>query len=183
MKNPFITGSKIYLRGLTREDLTGPMFQWANDSEVTHFMFMGLRPNSIEQLQKEFDVLNTSEKDFVFAIVDKKTDKHIGTAGLYVVNWVSRSAEYRIIIGEKNFWNKGVGQETAKLLLEYAFQKLNLNKVWLGVNASNKAGAASYRKAGFKDEGVLRQEIYRNGQYYDAIRMSVLRQEYRGKKV
>ncbi len=182
MKNPFITGKKIYLRGLEREDLTGPMFQWANDSEVTHFMFMGLKPSSIELMQKEFDVLNSSEKDFVFAVIDKKTNKHIGNAGLYAVNWIARTAEYRIIIGEKMFWGKGIGQETAKLLLDYGFNKLNLNKVWLGVNADNKAGGASYKKSGFVEEGVLRQEIYRNGKYYDAIRMSVLRREYYGKK-
>jgi ribosomal-protein-alanine N-acetyltransferase len=182
MKNPFITGKKIYLRGLTREDLTGPMFQWANDPQVTHFMFMGLRPNSSEQLQKEFEALNTSEKDFVFAIIDKKTDQHIGNAGLYTVNWISRSAEYRIIIGNPKFWNKGIGQEAAKLLIDYGFQKLNLNKVWLGVNRENKAGVQSYKKSGFTEEGILRQEIYRNGKYYDAIRMSFLRQEYHGAK-
>lgn len=182
MKNPFIIGRKIYLRGLERADLTGPMFQWANDSKVTHYMFMGLRPNSIELLQNEYDCLNSSEKDFVFAIIDTKTDKHIGNSGLYSVNWIARSAEYRIIIGDKKFWSKGVGQETAKLVLDYGFNKLNLNRIWLGVNADNKAGVVSYRKSGFIEEGVLRQEIYRNGKYYDAIRMSVLRREYHGKK-
>ncbi len=182
MYHPFIVGKKLYLRGLERADLSKNMFQWANDPEVTHFMFMGLKPNTMEALEAEYDTLIKSEKDIVFAIVDKKTGQHIGNAGLYVINWVSRSAEYRIIIGEKKFWGKGYGQEAASLILRYGFDKLNLNRIWLGVNASNKAGAACYRKAGFRDEGVLRQEIYRNGQYYDAIRMSVLRKEFYGKK-
>jgi RimJ/RimL family protein N-acetyltransferase len=183
MKHPFIVGKKLYLRGLERADLAKNMFQWANDAEVTHYMFMGAKPNTMEALEGEFEALIKSEKDVVFAIVDKKTDTHIGNAGLYAINWISRSAEYRIIIGEKNFWSKGYGQETANLILRYGFDKLNLNKVWLGVNASNKAGAACYKGSGFREEGVLRQEIYRNGRYYDAIRMSVLRKEFYGKKV
>ncbi len=182
MIHPFIIGKKIYLRGLERNDLSGNMFQWANDPEVTHFMFMGIKPNTLENLEADYESLSKSDKDFVFAIIDKKTDRHIGNAGLYAINWISRSAEYRIIIGEKKYWNKGYAQETAALILKYGFDKLNLNKIWLGVNASNKAGAASYKKSGFAEEGILRQEIYRNGQYYDAVRMSILRKEFYGKK-
>ncbi len=178
MDSPFITGTKICLRGLRKSDLSGKMFSWANDAEVTRYMFTGLRPNSMEVLQEEYESLVRSNNDIVFAVVDRKTKAHIGNAGLYVINWVSRSAEFRIIIGEKKFWGKGCGTETAGLLLEYAFDKLNLNRVWLGVNADNKAGVACYKRAGFTVEGLLRQEIYRNGRYYDAVRMSVLRKEY-----
>ncbi len=41
MYHPFIEGEKIYLRGLEKDDLKGNMFQWANDAEVTKYMFMG----------------------------------------------------------------------------------------------------------------------------------------------
>ena len=181
MHHPFIVGEKIYLRGMERKDLEGPLFQWANDSEVTHYMFMGLKPNSMELLCEEYERMMRSNNDVVFLIVDKKTDKPIGSAGLYVINWVSRSAEYRIVIGEKEYWGKGYGTETAKLLVRYGFDKLNLNRIWLGVNADNPAGIKSYEKAGFVREGVLRQEIYRNSRYYDAIRMSMLRSEYEAK--
>lgn len=182
MKHPYLIGKKLYLRGLQRSDLGKNMFQWANDAEVTHFMFMGSKPNTIEALEAEYETLIKSEKDIPLAIIDKKTDEHIGNAGFYVINWISRTAEYRIIIGEKKFWGKGYGQETAKLLLRYGFDKLNMNKIWLGVNISNKAGVTCYKRAGFVEEGVLREEIYRNGQYYDAVRMSVLRREFYEKK-
>jgi len=182
MNHPFMVGRKLYLRGLERSDLGKNMFQWANDSEVTHYMFMGSRPNSMELSEEEYDKLIRSQNDIVFAIVDRKTNEHIGNAGLYTINWISHAAEYRIIIGEKKFWSKGCGQETAKLIIDYGFQKLNLNKIWLGVNAENIAGVKSYEKSGFRREGVLRQEIYRNGKYYDAIRMSILRKEFYGKK-
>lgn len=180
MKTPFITGERLYLRGLEKEDLKGNMFNWANDSEVTHYMYTGLKPNTMEVLEKEYDNVVHSDKDVVFAIMDKKTKQHIGNVGLYTINWLYRSAEYRIIIGEKSFWSKGYGAEAAELVLNYGFEKLNLNKIWLGVNTENQAAVKSYHKAGFKNEGTLREEIYRNGKYYDALRMSILRSEFYG---
>ena len=181
MKACFIEGSKIYLRGLAKEDLRGNMFSWANNHEITYYMYMGLRPNTIELLEEEYNQLIHSEKDAVFAIVDKKTNVHIGNVGLYAINWVARSAEYRIVIGEKKYHGKGIGTEAAKLVVEYAFDKLNLNKVFLGVNAENKGAIKSYKNAGFIEEGKARQEIYRNGKYYDAVTMSILRKEFYGK--
>lgn len=55
---------------------------------------------------------------------------------------------------------------------------MNLEKVWLGVNAANMAALSCYKKAGFQEEGILRKEVFRNNKYYDIIRMSILREEY-----
>jgi ribosomal-protein-alanine N-acetyltransferase len=178
MYHPFIVGKKLYLRGLEKSDLSGDYFQWANDSDVTRYMFMGSRPNNLENLEEEYESLRKSNTDIALLIVDKKTDKVIGTTGFYRIDWIGRTAEYRIVIGGKEFWGRGHGTETAKLMLCYGFEKLNLNKVWLGVNVENPVAIKSYENAGFIREGVLRQEIYRNSKYYDAIRMSVLREEY-----
>lgn len=181
MYNPFIVGKTVYLRGVEKKDLS-TMFQWANDSEVTRLMIMGFKPNNIELMEEEYNRSIRSNNEIVLLIVDKKTEKIIGTTGFYMMNWVTRSAEYRILIGEKDFWGKGHGSEVANLMLTYAFDKLNLEKVWLGVNVENKAALKSYENAGYVKEGVLRKEIYRNGVYYDAVRMSVLREEYYKKK-
>lgn len=182
MHHPFIVGEKVYLRGLEKNDLIGNMFQWANDSEVTYYMFMGAMPNSMELLEEEYKQLMSSKNDVVFAIVDKETDIHVGNVGLHVINWISQSAEFRIIIGEKEYWNKNYGTEATKLAVQYGFEKLNLNKVWLGVNAEHKGGIKAYGNAGFVREGILRQEIYCNGRYYNAVRMSILRGEYFARK-
>ena len=179
--HPFIIGKKIYLRGVERKDFEGPYFQWANDAEVTTYMFTGLRPNTLELLLEDYDRMVKSTQDIVLIVADKKNNAVIGTAGVFSINWVSRAAELRILIGEKNYWGKGLGTEVMQLLSRYAFEKLNLNKVWLGVNASHVSGIKAYEKAGFKHEGTLRQEIYRNGRYYDARRMSILREEYQTK--
>ena len=182
MHHPFIVGEKIYLRGLEKDDLAGNMFQWANDPEVTHYMVTGARPNSMELLEEEYAQLVASKNDVVLAIIDKKTNIHIGNVGLYVINWISRSAEFRIIIGEKEYYNKSYGTEATRLTAQYGFERLNLNRVWLGVNTEHTAAIKAYEKAGFVREGILRQEMYRNGRHYDAVRMSILREEHFARK-
>jgi RimJ/RimL family protein N-acetyltransferase len=178
MYHPFIEGEKIYLRGLEKRDLTGRMFQWANDSEVTYYMFMGSMPNTTEQLEKEYEQILTSTRDVVFAIIDKESDAHIGNVGLYSIQWIARSAELRIIIGEKGFWNRRYGTEATQLTVDYGFSKLNLNSIYLGVNAEHSGAIKAYENVRFVREGTMRQYIYRNSRYYDAIRMSILREEY-----
>ena len=187
MHHPFIIGKRLYLRGLEKDDLLGNMLQWPNDSEITHYMVMGAVPNSgviycsWKSLEEEFEQLRNSKENIVFAIVDKESDKMIGIVGLYDISWIPRHAELRIVIGEKDFWGKGYGVEAIKLVVDYAFDKLNLNKVYLGVNAEHKRAIEAYKNAGFIEEGILRKEQYRNSKYYDAVRMSILREEFYGK--
>jgi len=183
MYHPFIVGEKLYLRGIEKADLSGDMTQWANDSDVTQYMVMGAVPNSgsiycsWNNLEEEYEKLMKSKTDVVFAIVDKKSDLMIGIAGLYDISWIPRSAEFRIAIGEKKFWGKGFGTEATNLIVTYAFEKLNLNQVHLGVNAEDERANKCYKKVGFFLEGTKREQVYRNGRYYDVNFYSILRSE------
>lgn len=177
MKAPFLAGEQVYLRCYERGDLPD-MVEWLNDPEVTRLLFMGLTPSSLETLTAQWEQVKNSQEEVAFAVCDKRTDAFVGTTGLYRIHWVMRTGEFRIFLGDKRFWNRGIGTECAKLMVSFGFEKLNLNKVWLGVNSENFGAVRAYEKAGFVHEGVLRQEQYRNFRYYDAIRMSLLRTEY-----
>lgn len=177
MKAPFMESKQIYVRALEKEDLP-LMIPWINDHEVTRLLFTGVRPATIEGLSEIWEKEYNSPNDVVFAVCMKEDDKFIGTTGLYCINWIMRTAEFRVFLGEKSYWNRGIGTEATKLMVAYGFEKLNLNNVWLGVTTANKGGGRAYEKAGFIKEGILRQVQYRNFQYYDAVRMSILRHEY-----
>lgn len=174
----FLRGNLIYLRSLTAEDFGEPMVRWLSDREVTQYLFRGTFPPSIEELNAEFRGLAGTRTDIQLAVVENKTDTYIGVAGLHSINWVSRHAEFRVLLGEKDAWGKGYGTEVAQLLVAYGIKVLNLNKIWLGVNASNTRAVESYRKTGFVEEGILRQEVFRNGKYHHVVRMSILQPEY-----
>lgn len=178
MYHPYLIGENIYLRGIEKEDMKGPYFQWTNDWEVTHYMFRGDRPSRLELLEEYYSQVIRSSTDIELMVIDKKTEKPIGVTSLNSINWIGHTAEFRIMIGEKDFWSKGYGTEVARLMLFYAFDRLNMHRVWLGVNAGQKGGIESYKKAGFAQEGILRQAQYRNSRYYDIIQFGILREEY-----
>nr|WP_206076217.1 GNAT family protein [Marinitoga lauensis] len=74
--------------------------------------------------------------------------------------------------------NNGYGTEAMKLLVNFIFDEMNINKVKLHVFSFNKRAIRSYEKVGFKVEGVLREQIFREGKYHDEIIMGILRREW-----
>lgn len=173
----FLRGDGVALRPVRPADI--PLLaRWLNDEAVTYFMFTGQRPLTEAQVSEEVQRAASRATNAVFTVVERAAGRAIGTAGLYDIHPTALKAEFRVLIGDRSCWNKGYGTEVTELLTFYGFDRLNLNKVWLGVIADSAAAHRAYVKAGFREEGRLRQELYRNSRYYDAIRMSLLRSEY-----
>ena len=175
----FITGSLVYLRPLGREDLSGRYSGWLNDPEVMCYMESGIFPSTAEDLEKFFGEVTGSRNQVILAVVDKKSHQHIGNVKLGPIDWVHRRAHFGILIGEKEFWGKGAGAEATRLIVEYAFGRLNLNRVDLGVYAEHEAAVRCYEGVGFKIEGRMRQDFFHHGEYKDRLWMGLLRSEYK----
>ncbi len=178
----FLETDKLYFSQFIESDFTEKIPFWYSDKEVTQFLSRGTLPPLPALLKNDFDQLKQQNSEIQFAIMDKKTHQIIGLVGLHSINWLSRHAEFRILIGEKKFWGKGYGAQACELCVAYGFEALNMNKIWLGVNTENQKAFESYRRAGFKPEGVLRQELFKNGRYFDIARMSLLISEYKKTK-
>ena len=173
--------NNLRLRGIDREDI--PLFlRWFNDPEVIKGISMYL-PMSRAGEEQWFDEMLKRPKDEQPLMVEIKEQDGwvpIGTCGFFSINWRIRSAEIGIAIGEKSYWDKGHGTNVMRLLLRHGFGTLNLNRISLQVYEDNQRAIRAYEKAGFVQEGVLRQGAYMNGQYKDVIIMSVLRVEWKG---
>jgi len=91
---------------------------------------------------------------------------------------VEHHAELGIVIGDKSQWSKGYATEAMHLIIEYGFNQLNLNMIYLAVVAFNERAAALYKRVGFVEEGRLRQRVYRDGSYHDELSMSMLKTEW-----
>ncbi len=159
---PFLEGHLTVLRGLTESDLDGPMAQWSNDREVTQMLYRGARPETRETAARALVATAANPSEVELAIIDQASGRHIGVTGLHSLNPIAHSGEFRILIGEKDFWNGGYGTEVTQLMVAYGFEVLNLHKVWLGVTVDNVGAVRCYEKVGFTKEGVLRHETYRN---------------------
>ena len=89
-----------------------------------------------------------------------------------------RKAEFGINLGDVAYQNKGFGTEAARLAIRFGFEELNLNRIGLSVFANNTRAIRCYQKAGFVQEGCLRQAFYRSGQFHDEYRFAILRDEW-----
>lgn len=174
-----IYGERIRFRRDERGDL--PKFvEWLNDPEVRRFLSMNLPISQANEEGWFENMLKRPPEEQPFAIEVKKGGgwRLIGNCGLFGFDQRNRSAEVGIMIGDKSCWNKGYGAEAMRLLLRVGFETLNLNRIFLRVDAANARGIRAYEKAGFVHEGRLRQGIYREGRYEDMLFMSVLRSEW-----
>lgn len=174
----FLEDKKVILRPLLKEDINERYLSWLNDKKVTKYMETGVFPITLAELHSFYDKVAKSRTDVMFAIVAKHNKLHIGNIKLGCINWVHRFADLGIMIGDKRYWSKGFGQEACRLLLEYAFNRLNLNKVFLGVYATHNFALRAYKKIGFKVEGRMRKMFNIDNRYVDKIIMGVLREDF-----
>jgi len=165
------------MRGMERTDLEF-LKKWISNEKVTHYLETGDRPPTIERLNEQFDRESKSQNDIPFMVIHQKGNVPIGWGGLYDINWIKRSCEMRFFIGETKYWKLTAVLESEKLLIQYAFEKLNLHKVRAGANIENKGSWKVLEREGFVKEGVFRDSVYRNGKYYDVYVYSMLRKEY-----
>ena len=172
-------GKRIRLRGNERSDL--PKFvEWLNDPEVRRFLSISLPISQATEEQWFENMLKRPPEEQALGIEIKGGDawRLIGNCEVFDINWRTRSAEVGLFIGEKSCWNQGYGTEVMQLLLQHGFGTLNLNRIFLRVDAENLGGIRAYEKAGFVHEARLRQAIFREGKYCDDLIMSVLRSEW-----
>ena len=172
-----LVGEKCYLSPCDPGDAQ-TWVSWFNDLEVT--IPLGDEAYLPSTLLSESETLQDVLKSrrYVFGIVDLETDGLIGRCLLFDVDQVNRCAMLGIVLGEKGCWDRGYGRDAIRLLLDYAFNLLNLNSVMLGTFSFNERALACYRKVGFRVIGRRREARIIAGQKYDLVLMDILAQEF-----
>ncbi|UCC33512.1 MAG: GNAT family N-acetyltransferase [Candidatus Bathyarchaeota archaeon] len=176
-----IEGKRVRLRGVELSDLDEIMKYW-NSMELRNLVGSADAGPASRSEEEEW-IRNTwkqrqERKAYHFAIETIKDNKLIGGTGLFSVDWTSRSAMMGISIYNPECWGKGYGRESIDLVLSFAFQNLNLNRVELDTFEFNERARRCYLKAGFKEVGRRRKARFVDGQYHDAIIMDILKDEW-----
>jgi len=175
-----IKGKKVFLTAVEKENLE-QLREWRNDPELRRY-FREYKELSSEMQKRWYENRVLGDPDQVnFEIHDKDSKKLIGHCGLYYIEWMHQHAEFGIYIGEESFRSRGYGSDTLRTLVRYGFEQLNLNRIWCEVY-DNNTSIEMYRHIGFKDEGILRQKVFKDGKYLDAYVLSMLREEYHNGK-
>jgi RimJ/RimL family protein N-acetyltransferase len=192
----------IELIPFTRELAVGNYRNWWIDQDVTKYNSHGLFPQNEMDLQNYLS--NLGNGNIVLAIICKENlvssliqpidygnkekgiavDEtfesrcHIGNVALQSINWINRSAELAIIIGEKDSWGKGIAKKVCNIMLYHGFQKLNLHRIWTGTAATNKGMNKVAINIGMKLEGKFIDAMFLEGKYINILEYGITEYDY-----
>lgn len=177
---PLLRGEKVWLRPLEERDM-GAIVAGINDSEVGGLA--GYKaPMSMDQVKGWLEHNNEKAKKgeaFFYAVCELGDDRFIGTVWLKDVDYWHSSAELAIFM-DRDHIGAGFGTDAQRVLLNFAFTAVGLNRVWLTAYAANTRAIRSYEKLGFRHEGLMRQSWRGPRGLEDSVLMAILAEEWRG---
>jgi hypothetical protein len=175
-----IKGKTVGLRAVEKSDLS-LLRDWRNFPDFRK-NFREVRELSLADQEAWFEsLLKTKHINFMFTVVRLEDDKPIGAAGLLYINWINRSADFSFYIGEDGMYigNNGYAEEAASLLISYGFDNLNLNKIWMELYEFDTQKLDFFKqKFNFKQDGLLRENCFEEGRYWNSEIISLLQKEY-----
>ena len=177
-KNISIKGKKVYLRMLRLKDVNKQYLSWMNDKENSHIP-AAAKPNTIASI-KNYVIRNLKNPDVLFfAIIEIKSNAHIGNIKLGPINWLDKNAEFGRLIGNKKFKSKGYGTEAAELVLKFSFKSLKLHKVFASCLKNNIAAIKSNKKNGMKVEACIKEKKFIKNRYHDVVYLGISSKDWR----
>lgn len=158
----YLKSKRVSLHKFTNKYITAEYLGWLNDHQVTRYLCTGRLP-----VTKDDVFIPNNDTDLWFAVVfdENGVFKYIGTISLHDIDWVARKGEVGYMIGDKNYWKKGVATEIIGLISDYAFDRLGLNKLTAGVVEGNTGSMKALEKNGFEKYGTNPQDYYLCGKY------------------
>lgn len=173
-------GELVCLTVESPEVMAKSLAVWNRDSEFIRLAEAEPVQLWSEKKHKEW-MEKRSEKDgannFRFCVRTLADHRLIGEVSIHP-QWVDADAWVGIGLGARDHWGRGYGTDAMRLILRYGFIELNLQRISLGLHSYNKRALKSYQKAGFKVEGMIRQDTLREGRRTDGIFMGILREEW-----
>jgi RimJ/RimL family protein N-acetyltransferase len=178
MRNPIMTGERLYLRPLEAAD--AETLAEITATEADTFMYRGRTPYSPLTFARWITDLHKQQppRGIELAVCLIADDQCIGKVGLGEIDYVNRTAETSSDIGPAAFRGRGYGTEAKHLLLEYAFDRIQLHALWSLVFEHNTRSVAALAKQGYKPAGRLKWIDVKNGLYHDAFLFDLLRDEW-----
>ena len=160
----------MLLRPLEKQDLTKSL-QWLTDPLVNKYLSQNFSGLTVAQEEQWFDHIKDSNQDMVFAILENETGLHIGNCALHKIDRHEGSCELGIVIGEKEYWDRGYGTDSVRVLVDIALKDLGLSRVWLNVYTYNHRAIKAYGKCSFRQIKVLKKNHLYDGKYWDTLVM------------
>jgi RimJ/RimL family protein N-acetyltransferase len=174
-----LDGQHVRLRAIEREDLPRLHELFDDDLELmARSSDSPPHPVSLAELEQRFDERLEEPDPGAMRFAIEVDDELVGECGLHFIDHYRGSCHLGIALG-REYWAKGLGQDAVRTLVGFAFRDLGMHKVGLEVLADDDRAVGAYRKAGFTEEGRLRDHSWFDGSFHDALVMAILREDWR----
>jgi ribosomal-protein-alanine N-acetyltransferase len=175
----FISGKHVILKVLNREDaLNSNWYGWFNDENLSKTLQKHYFPNTKEDQVEFWDKnIKNATKKLQLGICKKGSSLIQGVVSLNNIDFINRKCEFSIVIGEKTGQNINVFIESTTLIFNHAFNYLNMNKIY-GGSMSKDLIILMCRTLGCKEEGIAREDVFKDGKYHDVFHYSILKDEF-----
>ena len=169
-ESAFLNGELVYCRtpNVDTDIINGKWHSWFNDKITTKYLGQGVYPNTIEKQIQFVDSVKNDKSKVVLSIIEKSSEKHIGVVSFSEIDLINRKAAIAIVIGEKKY-SVGAPLEAMALMIEYGFDRLNLNKIWAGQVINLYKWVNLLELIGFRIEGYNEATYIRDGKIQDGI--------------
>jgi [ribosomal protein S5]-alanine N-acetyltransferase len=175
---PLLTGAKVTLRELRLEDAAS-LLAMISTEEVSRFI--SPPPTTVEGFERfiTWAIRERAQGNYVcFAVVPEGMTTAVGLFQLRGLEPGFSTAEWGFALGSA-FWGTGVFVDCARLVLDFAFDVVNIYRLEARASVANGRGNGALRKLGAVQEGVLRRSFFRSGEYQDQVLWSVLAEDWR----
>jgi [ribosomal protein S5]-alanine N-acetyltransferase len=171
-----IDGERIRLREVRLTDVTERYVQWMNDPEVNQYLETRFEAHSAADIAAYVKAMTQAANVVFLAIIRKADALHLGNLRIGEIDRRHATASIALVLGEKSVWGQGFGCEAIALAARYAFDVLGLRKLNARCYANNLGSLAAFRKAGWREEGVQREQFTSGAHRVDGIWLGLVRE-------
>lgn len=172
-----IYGKKVIMRALEPEDMPY-LLEMINDPEMERMVIGWSFPNSVKEQNDWYQKVISDKKNLRFAVQLIETGQFLGVSTLVKIDWKNRSADYGIKLCSTTPKKQGIGFDVVYATMKYAFEELQLNRLYSSILDYNIASKKLFEKCGWKYEGCYKQSVFKNNTYHDEYPIAILRSEY-----
>jgi RimJ/RimL family protein N-acetyltransferase len=168
----------ITLREIAREDIP-TINRWRQDPAVADGVGAPRRFIGLDADLKWYEDYLTRRATEVRCVVSlAASGQLVGMVSLTRIDYLHRNAEFNAMVGERDARNHGVGTAATRAMVRHGLFDLNLHRIYVSILSDNVGSIRMCEKAGFREEGTIREGAYKNGRYHDLVLMGVLKSEW-----
>ena len=171
---------RFLLRSLRQEDVTEAYVGWLNDPEVNRYLEVRFKPQTMESV-RAYVGGHDDRTRFLLGIFVEGLARHVGNYSLVVEPEHARGT-LGVMIGDRAWWGEGAVLETREAVLDFCFDRLEMEKVSGACYASNRAAIYNYQRQGWLPDGVRKGHAICEGRRVDVIPFAMFRDVWRARK-